>query len=120
MKTNKKRKVFNLADFYELCHCEVTAIGIETESYYKTNFLDNASDELIKKYDALSPAGQKEFLKELRKVAKKYISNFNNLLDSEELIFSVSKEDLAKDFKERQDDLTYNIANDLSEFWTGN
>lgn len=106
----KSRKIFTETELYNFCLGEICGMSVEEESGYSSDWADFANEELEEKYDKLSEAGQKAFDKELRRVARKFRENFDNLPEKIE-----SEEDY-KYLQEEKEYLVDKVSVELNEF----
>lgn len=108
----KLRKIFTEEDLYKFCSGEVCAISVEVESGGNLDWTDFTEEELERKYNSLSNAGQNEFDKKLRKVAIKLKKDFDSLPQK------IKNEEEYRELEDEKKIIKYKIANELNEFLT--
>lgn len=110
MVQKKSRRIFTEEELYKFCLGEVCGISVEEESGYSLDWADFAGEELERKYNKLSNAGQNVFDKQLRKVAIRFKNDFDNLPQE------IENEEDYRYIQDEKDRLMYKIAYELSGF----
>lgn len=106
----KSRKVFTEEELYKFCFGEVCGISVEEETGYSSDWADFVEEELERKYNELSNAGQNAFDKQLKKVAIRLKNDFDNLPQE------IKDEEDYRYLQDKQDMLMHKVAYELSEF----
>jgi len=105
MGIKEARKIFSEKELYNLCSAEVHG----QQDLHWSEFVDN---ELEEKFKQLSLSDQNEFEKQLKRAAKLFKDDFDELLDDE----GINTEELREELHEAIVELTVKISNKLVDF----
>lgn len=106
----KARRIFTEEELYKFCLGEVGGISVGEGSGYSSDWADFADEDLERKYNKLSDAGQNAFDKQLRRVATKFKDEFDNLQQE------IENEEDYRYLQDEKENLMYKIAYELSGF----